>query len=894
MKLRPALLALLIVFAISAFSQQPRCGFDVILKKQLRTDRAFKLRHALQGEMVRKYIKANKERLSAKTFRTMAPAYTIPVVVHVVHTGGAIGSIYNPTAAQITGAIDYLNQVYAGSFPGAEGIGDMDIQFVLAKRDPNCNATDGINRVNGSSLTNYSSGGVNLGGSAAVNDINLKNLIRWDPSRYYNIWVVNKIDGADGTSGSFTAGFAYFPGSNPSFDGTVMLATQMKAGAKTLPHEIGHALNLYHPFEDASGTTCAPNNDCTIDGDEVCDTDPITQPSDLATCRTGTNACTGVDYSPNTERNFMNYTSCFTLFTAGQKARVLASMALPSRASLAASSGSLDPASGPTVCAPKINFQVSEDQKTESSTFTYGCRNYTDYNYNVVIGSAPSALTLVTLTTTGSTSTEDVDYNITTNGNFASPSKVLSFPAGSATSQTFTVRIYNDASVEATESISLGFTVNNGGGNAQVGNGRPALNIAIADNDVAPLAGTATGTASIGAVNALLERPFDAREQKQRTQFLYKASELTAAGVPAGTISGLSLNLQKYSTRPYANFTLKIGSTTVPYLVDGSVYVTGTTTVKSLASFTTLNGWNEIVFDAPYSWNGTSNLVVEICYDNATTDGSNLADQILAYGDGGTSSQGNIFWQSGIGCAESFSAVMYYGTGYKPIIRFNYGIPPTLVGASLNASKQEYLGAFADIYFYDQADNKLLARVRNLSSHDYGCTEIKIDRAGSGSIPFISGNASENLLNKTFRVIPTVNNPAGNYEISFYYTAAEKAAWETSTGQNWNSIQLIKVPSQIANYSPSNRSPDGSGAITTTIPSRGTLGTQYVLTAGFSTGFSGFGAGIINTALPTELLVFEGKLVSNSVMLKWVTGLEENAKSFDIEKSAEGVNFYKI
>ena len=44
--------------------------------------------------------------------------YEIPVVVHVMHTGGAVGTIYNPTDAQIMGVIDYLNQVYAGTWTG--------------------------------------------------------------------------------------------------------------------------------------------------------------------------------------------------------------------------------------------------------------------------------------------------------------------------------------------------------------------------------------------------------------------------------------------------------------------------------------------------------------------------------------------------------------------------------------------------------------------------------------------------------------------------------------------------------------------------------------------------------------------------------------------------------
>lgn len=315
---------------------QPICGFDPVHQEQLRKDPAYRKAIESTDASIRKYIDQHKNDVQ---LRTATALYTIPVVVHVVHTGGAIGTIYNPSDAQIQGAITYLNNVYNGTYPGLEGVGDMQIQFALATRDPNCNPTNGIDRIDGSPMANYVSNGVNAATTGGVADLTLKNFDRWDPVNYYNIWVVNKIDAKDGTSGQFIAGYAYFAGASASLDGAVMLATQMVTGQKTLPHEIGHALNLYHPFEGSpDNVTCPTNATCTSDGDMVCDTDPITynQSGGVVnfTCRTGTNGCTGTAYSINTEHNFMNYTSCYTLFTAGQKARVLAAMSLPSRQSL--------------------------------------------------------------------------------------------------------------------------------------------------------------------------------------------------------------------------------------------------------------------------------------------------------------------------------------------------------------------------------------------------------------------------------------------------------------------------------------------------------------------------------------------------------------------------------
>jgi hypothetical protein len=317
-------------------NSQEQCGFDILHKKALATDTAYQRAIREQKQFIRKQIESQR---NARVMAPQAALYTIPVVVHVVHTGGAIGSPYNPTDLQIQNTIADLNAIYDGTKAGTEGVGDMQIQFVLATRDPLCAVTTGITRTNGSGITNYVSNGVNVSTTGGTDQLNVKNLIRWDPTRYYNIWVVNEIDNHDGTTGgSFTGGFAYLPGAPLNLDGTVMLASQMQPNRKTLPHEIGHAFGLYHPFEGGTTAVCPANADCTADGDEVCDTDPILQPT-TGVCRTGMNACAGLPYSINTEHNYMNYTGCATLFTADQRDRVLGFAGSYYRISLSASWG---------------------------------------------------------------------------------------------------------------------------------------------------------------------------------------------------------------------------------------------------------------------------------------------------------------------------------------------------------------------------------------------------------------------------------------------------------------------------------------------------------------------------------------------------------------------------
>ena len=78
--------------------------------------------------------------------------YIVPIVVHVMHLGEAVGTATNISDAQIADAMSGLNSRWAF----------MNIQFVLAKRDPNGNATNGITRTDCSAVPNYASIGIDL------------------------------------------------------------------------------------------------------------------------------------------------------------------------------------------------------------------------------------------------------------------------------------------------------------------------------------------------------------------------------------------------------------------------------------------------------------------------------------------------------------------------------------------------------------------------------------------------------------------------------------------------------------------------------------------------------------------------------------------------------------
>ena len=141
--------------------------------------------------------------------------------------------------------------------------------------------------------------------------------------------------------------------------------------------------------------------------------------------------------------------------------------------------------------APYVRFASSyifSSIKTEATTATTGCRNYTDYTLNMHIDLPPTGAANVTLNIAGgATATQGIDYDFTTNGSFAVPSSILTFPNGSSADRPITIRIYNDAEVEGTESFTFNYTIG-GGTNAVAAPSSPSYTFTIGDDDVAPVA----------------------------------------------------------------------------------------------------------------------------------------------------------------------------------------------------------------------------------------------------------------------------------------------------------------------------------------------------------------------------------------------------------------------
>lgn len=266
------------------------------------------------------------------------PVITIPVVVHVMHDGTAIGVGKNISVAQIQSQIDVLNEDFRRlnsdilSVPAPFRGTSVDplIQFCLAQQKPDGTPTDGILRYGDPSFSSFTI-------------LEMENIIKpitiWDRNKYLNIWTIQF-----GGSDIDKLGYAQFPDLGPAnTDGIVMLFNAFgRIGnllnnynlGRTATHEIGHWLNLKHIWGDE------PN--CAAD-DDVIDT-PL-----QATKSLGCNSFPSYDncrpaplYPGIMFMNYMDYSddNCLSLFTYGQSARMDAAL-FNQRASLSTSPGCL-------------------------------------------------------------------------------------------------------------------------------------------------------------------------------------------------------------------------------------------------------------------------------------------------------------------------------------------------------------------------------------------------------------------------------------------------------------------------------------------------------------------------------------------------------------------------
>ncbi|RQO32249.1 hypothetical protein DBR32_01165 [Taibaiella sp. KBW10] len=126
-----------------------------------------------------------------------------------------------------------------------------------------------------------------------------------------------------------------------------------------------------------------------------------------------------------------------------------------------------------------------------------------------------------------------------------------------------------------------------------------------------------TGTVGTGAATSTTyPNPFYSLWSNTHNQYLITAAELQAAGLMAGNINSLAIKINS-GTMTMQDFSLKMAHTTATNM---SAFVAPTfTPVYAATSLTPVVGVNTINFSTPFNWNGTSNIVIEVCHGNSAS-----------------------------------------------------------------------------------------------------------------------------------------------------------------------------------------------------------------------------------------------------------------------------------
>ncbi len=252
----------------------------------------------------------------------------IPVVIHMVyHDEADRNQVSEEFIAQL---ISDLNKDFSGTNSDIgqvdpnfqSNVGHSNIEFVLAKQDPEGNATTGIvyRKTNITKFLAHNESDPYEAASSSgdlIKHTNTGGDDPWDPFSYYNIWI-GQITQATKQDG-ILLGYATFPENlqfNTDLDGVVLsFVTTLIPDKKAISHETGHYFGLRHIWGD--------KNHCSGD-DGIEDTPKQKGPNDECTTPPvidGPGASCSDPRGANIQ-NYMDYSACPLMFTNGQVSKM--------------------------------------------------------------------------------------------------------------------------------------------------------------------------------------------------------------------------------------------------------------------------------------------------------------------------------------------------------------------------------------------------------------------------------------------------------------------------------------------------------------------------------------------------------------------------------------------
>ncbi|MEY2692723.1 MAG: hypothetical protein RIT03_1113, partial [Bacteroidota bacterium] len=289
---------------------------------------------------------------------------------------------------------------------------------------------------------------------------------------------------------------------------------------------------------------------------------------------------------------------------------------------------------------------------SDSLSFTSFTNVMNGYQYRVTVsGSSPCAAVTsdaVTLNVTGvavSTTSSSICLNnpvtLTATPTSGAPAFTYSWICATTGSGATSAQTSNPATITPTAAGSYTYTLTVTGGGctftsttAVTVNDLPTITSATASpsslcsgSSVSlnaasiPSSSGVSGASGAGAsTSSSYPSPFGNSWWGAKQQFILTAADLSAMGLVAGNITAVSFDITSPVTTALTNYTISAKSTATAAFPTTALFETGLTTLFTSPSYIPSSGTgyanNKITFTTPFNWNGTSNIVFEICFNN--------------------------------------------------------------------------------------------------------------------------------------------------------------------------------------------------------------------------------------------------------------------------------------
>jgi gliding motility-associated-like protein len=210
----------------------------------------------------------------------------------------------------------------------------------------------------------------------------------------------------------------------------------------------------------------------------------------------------------------------------------------------------------------------------------------------------------------------------------------------------------------------------------------PYANIPCGTNNPITCAPSDEDTAVIGLGStfpaAPTNTPFYTEKTFTKYQFIIPKAEILSAGFYSGTINGMafkSIATAINGTNPIDYMFISLACVpfeTFPTPTNNNSFYPTPTTVASLTNVTlTANTWNQLKFDAPYSWDTTMNVLVDICLGPQTVNTNGIEPVAVVPGAAIQKSDNLINV-----CGGNSNTISLFNE--RPVVQFNFCPTPVL------------------------------------------------------------------------------------------------------------------------------------------------------------------------------------------------------------------------